>query len=143
GRLAFVPLALLLSAHVLRPEMELWMLTRGAIGQRLNAASSPWFIHGEDAHDVWPDLSARLLIVPQTADFFVLQLYGPHLTNEVIGTVPAAEIGPRCEQLVAAGDVLVVDEKDFTKHCDRVCARHDSWRCLAWRFPRTSSRRSD
>jgi hypothetical protein len=138
ARIAFVVLALVLGAHVLRPELELSMLGRGGIGPRLNAASSPWFIHGPDAYDPWPDEGVRFLVVQQTADFFVLPVYGPRLTNEVVGTVPAAELGPRCERLVLAGalepDVVLLDDLDLTKRCDRVCAREDAWHCVAWRL---------
>ena len=133
GRIAFAPLVLILGLHAFRPEYDLALLKADGIGMRLDAGSSRWFVDGRDAMKVWPDRHARYLIAQEKG--FVLPVYGPNLTNEVIDTIPRAKIGPHCEGLIERGalepDVFVIDDLDLTKDCDRVCAQ-SSWRCDLW-----------
>jgi hypothetical protein len=136
GRFAFAPLALLLLAHMFRPELELKLIDTVGLGPRLNAMSSPWFRQGREGFGVWPDLHARFLIVQEKG--FVLPVYGPKLTNEVVKTIPSVEIGSNCERLIAEGalkpDTFVLDDLDTTKTCPRECVQRDSWHCEIWRL---------
>ncbi len=136
GRFAFLPLLLVLFAHRLRPELELSMLSATGIGPRLNVMASPFFIHGPGAIDAWPDLRALLIIVQEKG--VVLPVYGTHLSNTVLETIPGAKVDKYCAKLIEMGteerDVLVVDDFEFTKACNRECQLHDGPYCLAYRI---------
>lgn len=144
ARWLFWPVGLLLFLHAFRPEAELLMLKSSGIGPRMNASASSLFVRGPDAFDPWPDMHARLLIIQEKG--FVLPVYGTKLTNEVITTIPGAEVGPACERIAeivrSEGDrkVLVVDDLDFTKHCERECVLDGGSMCNAWRIGPKSSR---
>jgi hypothetical protein len=86
--------------------------------------------------EAWPDRHSKILIVQEKG--FVLPVYGVRLTNEVVQTIPGKDIGPRCENLLAAGakrpNVIVSDDLDFTKTCSRECVVSDEWHCVGWRI---------
>lgn len=138
-RWLFGLLTALLLVHFARPELDLWQL-RGwpGIGPRLNAASSPYFKRARGGFDPYPDVNARFIIIDVNANGFLLPIYGPHLSNEVLFTLPADQVGERCAGLrgVAAlhPGVLFIDDLDHTIDCDRACALPLRHGCGAYRY---------
>ncbi len=142
GRWRFWVAGGVLALHFLRPAYDLSQLQKpGGIGPRIDVIGSPWFQTGPGVLEPIEDLHARLVIVEYTQDGFLLPLYGRHLTNEVLFTIPRSQLGPRCDALrfVVARDptALFVDELDLTRSCDRQCAIPTAWgSCRAWQlFP--------
>lgn len=140
GRWRFWAVLVALLVHLARPEYALSRIHR-EYTPRLDVAGSPWFVRGFGALTPAPDENARLVIIEATRDWFLVPLYGRRLTNEVVGLIPRAAVGDRCEGLrpLAAidPDLLIVDELELTKGCPRACAFGDRWgMCRAWRlFP--------
>jgi hypothetical protein len=136
GRVAFWLGAGALVAHLARPEFDVAMMQMLDIGPRLDLTASPLFVHGKWELFMFPDKNAKLLIVEGSRWRFLVHLYGRRLTNEVIGTVPGASIGERCTSLSryvdADPNLLVIDDDDYTKACDRSCAVDFPWGCGAW-----------
>ncbi|MBL9017299.1 MAG: hypothetical protein JNL83_24135 [Myxococcales bacterium] len=137
-RAAFFVVLGLVVIHLLRPEFDLIQLkTRKAISPQLNVVGSKHFIDGGWEVPVFPDHDYQLAIVQETANHFVLQMYGKRLSNEIVGTVPAPPPGDRCASYRAFNDahpdVLYVDDLDLTKDCQRECVIK-GWRCFGWRI---------
>lgn len=130
----------LLLVHFARPELDLWQMQRGhGIGPRFNAASSPYFQHGPGGFDPYPDLHARFIIIDCNWRGLKLPIFGPHLTNEVLYTIPANLVGERCAGLIpivaANPTALFIDDQDHTSDCDRECAvRRDAGHCGGYRY---------
>jgi hypothetical protein len=130
----FVVPLLFVALHFFRPEFEIATLA-GGIGPRLNVAESRFFLESGDTIDLVPDRHAKFVILETTTRGFLVQLYGPKLTNQVVGTIPAAKVGPACEGLRDARDVLYVDDQDLTRACPRECAiPGPHGRCVAFRL---------
>ncbi len=139
-RWLFRALTILLLVHFARPEIDLWQLRRnGGISFRLNAAGSPYFQHGHLGLEPYPDLHARFIIIDVNWNGFLIPLYGLHLTNEVLYTIPAGLVGERCAGLIpivaANPTALFIDDQDYTIDCDRECAiQRDNGHCGAYRY---------
>jgi Dolichyl-phosphate-mannose-protein mannosyltransferase len=139
GAVQFWSAAVVLLAHLARPEFDIAMIPRD-IGIRLNVTGSTMFRPGPYTIEIYPDVNGRFVIIGTMNLAFVLQLYGRRLTNEVLRSVPVAEIGEGCANLVAMSvqqpDVLFIDESDATKACAaRECAIRASWgMCMAYRI---------
>ncbi len=142
GRWRFWLAGVVLVLHFLRPVYDLALLHKpGGIGPRLDVIGSSTFRWGPGAFAPIDDLDARFIIIEYTQDGFLLPLYGRHLTNEVLFTLPAGQLGPRCDALrfVVARDptAVFIDELDHTQGCDRRCAIPTEWdHCRGWQlFP--------
>ncbi|CAN5923439.1 hypothetical protein BH11MYX3_BH11MYX3_34010 [soil metagenome] len=138
GRWQFWLAGGLVVLHFLRPAYDLSQLQQpGGIGPRIDLIGSPWFRWGPAAIAPMEDLHARFVIVDYTQDGFLLPLYGRHLTNEVLFTIPRSQLGPRCDAmrfLVARDPTAVwVDDLDLTAECERRCAIPSQWGpCRGW-----------
>ncbi|TMQ24258.1 MAG: hypothetical protein E6J90_08475 [Deltaproteobacteria bacterium] len=126
-RWLFGALTALLFVHLARPEFDLWQLRRrSGFAPRLNVTESSHFRRGHDAMDPYPDRHARFIILDVNANGFLIPIYGRHLTNEVVTTIPLDAIGDRCSNLralVAADpDLLFIDDQDRAVDCSRACA---------------------
>lgn len=133
----FVVLAIV-GIHLLRPEFDLLQLKSGTpISAQLNIVGSKHFMSGGWEVGAYPDHHYQLAIVSETANHFVLQLFGKRLTNEVIGTLPAEAAADHCAGMrsfnAAHPDAIYVDDGDLTKDCPRECIIK-GWRCLGWRI---------
>jgi hypothetical protein len=139
-RALFWALTVLLLVHFVRPEFDLWQMRRGrGIGPRFNAAGSPVFQHARGGIDPYPDLHARFFIIDYNRKGLKLPIFGPHLTNEVVDTIPADVLGDRCVGLIpfaiANPTVLFIDDQNHMIDCERACAfqRRDG-SCAAYRY---------
>ncbi len=119
--------AAVLLAHLARPEYDLALAEAGyGVGPRLDVASSASFVSGPGAIEPFPDRGARIVIVEQTQNGFVLPLYGERLTNRVVATVRKTDLRDACTTLAAIAEtdpeLLFVDDQDLTHDCARECA---------------------
>ncbi len=139
GRPWFWAVCAVLIAHLLRPEIDLVQYSQQYwISRRMDVGATPFFLHGTAEIRPYPDGPYRLAIIERTGPNYVVQLYGRHLTNEVVGTVRATELGSRCSGLATLlatyPDVLFVDDQDYTKDCNRTCAIQRGVGCKAFRI---------
>lgn len=124
GRPLFWAAAVVLAAHLLRPEVDVLQLPDGYVSPRMNASGSPHFEPGlNDELRLYPDRGLKLVIVEAMG--FHLQLYGRRLTNEVVGTVRAVYVDDRCTKLslwlAKEPRAVFVDDQDLTRLCKRTC----------------------
>jgi hypothetical protein len=141
ARALFWLLVGLLFVHLLRPELDIRNVCRAprGIAPRLNVAASKRFLGGVDAIQPYRDLHAQFVIIEYNWNGFVLPIYGRHLTNEVLQTVPAGALGERCEGLRPIADanpgVIFIDDSNYTKECNRQCVLPGpkDW-CLGYRY---------
>ena len=125
--------------HLLRPELDLVQFDPAKpTSPRMNIAGSRWYLPGGWDVRRYADLGRKFVIVEQTGNAFVLQVYGKGLGNEVIGTVDEKLIGPRCSGLafwaLTQPKALYIDDMDKTKDCRRTCAATGPYGCAAWRI---------
>jgi hypothetical protein len=123
-----------LTVQMLRPEFDLLQIESGHwISPRVDVAASPWFSRGPGRLAVFPDRHARIVIIEHTHGGYTAHLFGRRLTNEVVATVRASELGDRCAGLRPILErepgALFVDDLDLTSTCARTCVLGSSPRC--------------
>jgi hypothetical protein len=126
--------------HLLRPEIDLLLLRQPIpISARMNITGSHHYIRGGWTIPVYADKSRKFVIVEQTANAFVLEVYGKRLTNQILGTVRETELGTRCAGLaywtLTEPEALYIDDQNKTKDCPRTCAvPNPGGGCEAWKI---------
>ena len=139
GRPLFWGACAVLFVHLLRPEVDYLQLRQRDkyVSPRLNMTGSKSWIKGRWDVTPFPDGPYRFFILEVPGNNFVLQIFGPSLSNEVLGTILKEKIGPHCEGLAPyaaeAPDALFIDDLDLTKDCSRECAIQKNY-CLAYRI---------
>jgi hypothetical protein len=125
-------------AHAARPEWELQRILAGDPYARMNVSASKLFPRGTMDVELYPDVGAHLVVLEQTGTHFAIPLYGRKLTNEVVGWISRADLGPRCEGLHrydgARSEIVYVDDHGLAESCRRTCAIASPVRCLAYRI---------
>lgn len=138
GRLAFWAMVAVLLVHLFRPEVDYLQLKDGPVSPRMNVAGSSAYLEGAYEVSVYPDIDGRFVIVELTGNNFVTNVFGPKLSNQILGTVTGASIGPRCENLASwlqrEPRALFIDDHDFTKTCQRECVVQLRGYCRAWKI---------
>jgi hypothetical protein len=138
----YVALLTLVALHALRPEWDVMRIKTGDFYVRMNVAGSPYYL--KDGVDVflYPDLNAQFVIAEAPGNGFALPLYGRRLTNTVLGSVHKEDIGEHCEGLHAWDGrypkILVIDDENLTKGCERTCGAFEEGRCIAWQLGPTA-----
>jgi hypothetical protein len=127
------------SLGLLRPEVDLAQIRDGHwISPRVNVAASPWFSQGPGRLRLYPDRHFKLAVIEHTYTGYTVPLYGRRLTNEVVGTVRAHELGERCAGLrpliERIPDVVFVDELDHSRDCSRTCVLPTLKGCTLFRI---------
>lgn len=126
--------------HMLRPEFDyLQIRKRNAyVSPRMNVTESLRWRKGRTEVNMLPGRGYRLYIVELPGNSFVLPIYGPDLSNEILGRVPKDEIGPDCRglrpYLALHPDALFVDDHEYAKHCKRECVEQRREACLVFRI---------
>lgn len=128
-----------LFAHLLVPDLDLYRIGKGmSVGPRLNASRSASFRPGPDVLEPYPDVHGRFVIIQLNFNGFLLPLYGKDLTNDIVATVPAAELGGGCTNLAPflarEPEILFIDDYNHTKDCQRECAFGIPNWCQAYRI---------
>lgn len=133
ARVRFAILSAVLALHLLRPEFDIVQLRYGYLSPRMNVSGSPFYARGGNMY-IYPSNHYRFVIIEYMT--LTVPLFGKDLSNEVIASVPPAELGPHCENLErfvrADPGVLFVDQQDRTKDCRRLCALRRTSDCAAW-----------
>jgi hypothetical protein len=116
----------------------LQLRVKGAyISPRLNMTGSKSWKNSRWDVTMFPDGPYKFFIVDVPGNNFVLQIFGPKLSNEVLGTVPKEKVGVHCEGLAPyaaqAPDALFIDDLDLTKDCRRECAIRTNY-CMAYKI---------
>ncbi len=137
--LAWVGIAIL-TLQLLRPELDLIQINTGHwISPRVNVAASPWFAAGPGRLNPLPDRGFKIVLIERTSTTYTVHLFGRMLTNEIVGTVRASELGSRCEGvrgvLAQHPDAVFLDELQLTTSCDRSCRAGTPCRLFAIRPP--------
>jgi hypothetical protein len=130
---------LALFAHGFVPEVDLYRLSKDeSVGPRLNVTASPWFRPSADGFQPYPDVHGKFVILELSWEGFVLWIYGKNMTNDILGTVRASELGPGCTNLAPIlakdPDVLFIDDGNRAKDCDRECVFGTPYWCQAYRI---------
>jgi hypothetical protein len=130
----------ILFGHLLRPEFDYLQMRHHTIAPRINVTASSRFVNPTDGWNVepFPDIHGKFEIIELTNNNFVLQIFGRRLGNQVIGTIAGGLIGARCENLAdivrREPKALFIDDRDFSKACQRECAIPWKGICRAYRI---------
>lgn len=126
-----------MAAHLLRPEVDYLQIKHHQVSPRMNAGSSPHFIHSYDV-PIFPDVRGKFVIIETPWNNFILPIYGTRLSNVIIETVKGAEVGPKCESLRGFVErepqVLFIDDYDHMKDCPKECGLTLNSSCRGYRL---------
>ncbi len=130
----------LVLVHLLRPELDLLQLRQPTPpSPRMNIGGSRFYIEKGWTVPMYADKSRKFVIIEQTGNAFVLEIYGKRLSNQILGTVREDDLGTRCAGLtywkLAEPAALFIDDLNKTADCRRRCAIPTTWGgCMAWRI---------
>lgn len=127
----------ILFAQLARPEFDLLQIGCGYwFSPRVNVVGSPWFHHGPGELRTLPDRNYEIAIVQRTLSGYIVPLFGRRLKNQIVGTVPADELGDHCAgvrvMLAAHPTAVFIDELDLTNDCARTCVLAGPKACKLW-----------